>query len=174
MFPQLHKAKTIADRLRAAGATHCQLVGGCVRDHLLGKMPKDIDIEVFGLRYDQIADALNHDFRVDVVGQSFGVIKIDNEIDISLPRSESKCGVGHTGFMVTVDPMMTPRDAAARRDFTINSLAMDFDGQIFDFFGGQEDLNRKILRATTAAFQEDPLRVLRGMQFAARFGFQME
>ena len=174
MTSKLDKARAIAQQLRAAGATHCLLVGGYVRDHLLGIESKDLDIEVYGLSYAQIAEALRRHHRVDLVGRSFGVVKVGNEIDISLPRSESKTGVGHTGFAVTVDPKLTPREAAARRDFTINAMAMDFDGKIFDPFGGRVDLGRGLLRATSAAFQEDPLRVLRGMQFAARFGFDMD
>ena len=170
----LGKAKAIADRLFAAGATHCMLVGGFVRDHLMGLDSKDIDIEVYGLGYDQILGALANSHHVGLVGQSFGVVKVDNEIDVSIPRRESKMGVGHRGFDVRSDPTMTPHEAAARRDFTINSMGMTFDGNIFDPYGGQEDLRAGILRATTAAFKEDPLRVLRGMQFAARFGFEMD
>ena len=170
----LSKAKAVADQLFVAGATHCMLVGGFVRDHLLGMESKDIDIEVYGLGYDQILAALAPRHHVDLVGQSFGVVKVDNEIDVSIPRRESKMGVGHKGFDVRSDPTMTPHEAAARRDFTINSMGMTFDGNIFDPYGGQEDLRAGILRATTTAFKEDPLRVLRGMQMAARYGFEMD
>ena len=168
------QAKVVAGRLRAAGASECLLVGGFVRDHLMGIDSKDIDIEVYGLSYEQIIDILKPHCRIDVVGRSFGVVKVDNEIDISLPRRESKIGVGHKGFSVTADSTMTPREAAARRDFTINAIGMTFDGTILDPFGGQRDIKRGVLRATSSAFGEDPLRVLRGMQFAARFGFEME
>jgi len=170
----LSKAKAVADQLLAAGASHCMLVGGYVRDRLAGLDSKDIDIEVYGLGYDEILAALAPGYDVGLVGQSFGVVKVDNEIDVSIPRRESKMGIGHQGFDVRPDPTMTPHEAAARRDFTINSMGMTFDGKIFDPYGGQKDLQAGILRATTAAFQEDPLRVLRGMQFAARFGFDMD
>ena len=172
--PHFALAQSVVDRLRAAGATECLLVGGFVRDHLMGIESKDIDIEVYGLGYDQIVEALNSHDHVDLVGQSFGVVKVNNAIDVSIPRRESKNGVGHKGFSVRPDPNMTPREAAARRDFTINSMGMTFDGRIVDPFNGQQDLEKKTLRATTEAFMEDPLRVLRGMQFVARFGFKMD
>jgi len=170
----LSRAKAIAERLEAAGANHCLIVGGYVRDQLLGLDPPDLDLEVYGLGYDDIVAALTPDFRVNLVGQAFGVINVDNLLDVSIPRRDSKKGPGHRGFSVEPDPEMTPHEAAARRDFTINSLAMDFSGRIIDPFGGQADLQRKILRATSPAFAEDPLRVLRGMQFAARFDLTLE
>jgi len=171
---RLEKAKAIADRLLVAGATDCMMVGGFVRDHLMGVESKDIDIEIYGLGYNQIAKALASDYRVDLVGRSFGVVKVDNEIDISMPRRESKSGVGHKGFSVEPDPTMTPHEAASRRDFTLNSMGMSFDGKIFDPFDGRKDLEKGILRATGPAFKDDPLRVLRGMQFASRFGYEMD
>jgi tRNA nucleotidyltransferase (CCA-adding enzyme) len=171
---QLEKARAIANQLLVAGATDCMLVGGFVRDHLMGVKSKDIDIEVYGLGYDQIVNVLASHYHVDLVGRSFGVVKVDNEIDINLPRRESKCGVGHKGFSVEPDPTMTPYEAASRRDFTLNSMGMSFDGKLFDPFDGRKDLKNGVLRATGPAFRDDPLRVLRGMQFAARFGFEMD
>lgn len=169
-----NKAKRINNLLAKAGA-NCLMVGGCVRDEILGKPVKDIDIEVYGLNYNQIVAILRADrMRCDVVGEAFGVIKVDNEIDVSIPRRENKAGIGHKGFDVIIDPTMTPADAAARRDFTINSMAKTFGGEIVDPFNGREDLKNGILRATSVAFAEDPLRVMRGMQFAARFGFTMD
>jgi tRNA nucleotidyltransferase (CCA-adding enzyme) len=150
------------------------LVGGCVRDWLLGIENKDYDIEVFGLAYDQLAAALGRWGKVDLVGRSFGVAKLTvapgRTYDFSIPRRDSKTAPGHKGFQVSFDATLTPREAAARRDYTINSLMYDpREEQILDFFGGQSDLRAGILRHTSAAFPEDPLRVLRGMQFAARF-----
>ena len=168
------QAKIIAKKLEEAGATRCHLIGGCVRDHILGIDGKDLDIEVYGLNYDQIVTALAADFHVNLVGQSFGVVKIGNELDVSIPRRENKTGVGHKGFDIEVDPHMTVIEAARRRDFTVNSIAMDFEGNFFDPFNGRKDIERMILRACSDAFKEDPLRVLRGMQFAARFGFRMD
>ena len=151
------------------------LVGGCVRDWLLGTTNKDFDIEVFGVSYEQLAEALAPWGRTDLVGRSFGVVKLTTRagstFDFSIPRRDSKVAPGHKGFDVSFDPAITPREAAARRDFTLNALMFDpRRGEVLDFFGGQEDLRNRVLRHTSAAFAEDPLRVLRGMQFAARFG----
>jgi tRNA nucleotidyltransferase (CCA-adding enzyme) len=146
------------------------IVGGFVRDAILGIASKDVDIEVYGLDIDIIRHALeSHGFQVDAVGKAFGVLKIDNEIDVSIPRRENKIGVGHRDFEILPDFNMSVEDAAARRDFTINSMAMRMDGTIIDPFNGQKDIQLPVLRATSAAFQEDALRVLRAMQFAARF-----
>ena len=151
------------------------LVGGCVRDWLLGKPNKDFDIEVFGVSYERLADVLSRWGRTDLVGRSFGVVKLTVEsgetFDFSIPRRDSKVAPGHKGFEITFDPNISPSEAAARRDFTINALMFDpRRGEVLDFFEGQEDLRRRVLRHTSAAFAEDPLRVLRGMQLAARFG----
>src|SRR5436190_5217880 len=150
------------------------LVGGCVRDWLLQVPTKDYDIEVFGLGYQDLAQALEQWGKVDFVGRSFGVVKLTlpsrRVYDFSIPRRDSKTAPGHKGFEVRFDPALTPAEAAARRDYTINSLMFDpRSNQLLDFFGGRNDLETRILRHTSAAFPEDPLRVLRGMQFAARF-----
>jgi len=151
------------------------LVGGCVRDALLGLPQKDFDIEVFGISYEQLANALAQWGKTDLVGKSFGVVKLTAPggavYDFTIPRRDSKVAPGHKGFEITFDPEISPKDAAARRDFTINALMFDpRTNQELDFFNGAADLRNKILRHTTDAFTEDPLRVLRGMQFAARFG----
>lgn len=150
------------------------LVGGCVRDAVLGVAQKDIDVEVFGTTWEALERALAHFGRTHLVGRSFGVMKLrlesGLEVDFSLPRRDSKVGPGHRGFEVTVDPWLSLDEAAARRDFTINSLAWDpRSDAVLDFFGGQADLRSGTLRHTSAAFSDDPLRVLRGMQFAGRF-----
>jgi len=173
-FLQNPKVKRIVQLLLDGGASDCLFVGGCVRDHFLGIATKDIDIEVYGLSYKQILKILKPYFHVGWVGQSFGTVKVDNEIDLSLPRTESKTGTGHTGFDVVSDPFLDPTVALSRRDFTINAIGIRIDGTVIDPFGGLDDLKNGILRAPTEAFCEDPLRVLRGMQFAARFGFDME
>ncbi len=163
----------IAD-LRAAGF-RAIVVGGAVRDALLGIQPKDLDIEVYGISYDSLAAFLSRYGRVDLVGKSFGVVKLSNEIDFSVPRRESKTGAHHRDFQATFDPSITPQEAASRRDFTINAMAYDpLTEEVVDFFGGQEDLKNRVLRATSAAFREDPLRVLRGMQFACRFDMRLD
>ncbi len=168
------KVRRVFELLAEAGATDCLLVGGCVRDFLLGLKSKDVDIEVYGLNYQEILKTLQPHFCVNLVGQSFATFKIGSNIDLSLPRTESKSGRGHKGFSVEADPLLDPRVACSRRDFTINAIGMRLDGSLVDPFDGQEDLRRGILRAPTEAFCEDPLRVLRAMQFAARFGFSLD
>lgn len=150
------------------------LVGGCVRDWLKGQSITDFDIEVFGLEYEALAQVLSRFGRTDLVGRSFGVVKLTTSgkraYDFSIPRRDSKTSPGHKGFHVTFDRTLSPKDAAARRDFTINAMMFDpRTNQLLDFFGGESDLRQGILRHTSDAFPEDPLRVLRGMQFAARF-----
>ena len=162
--------------LRAAGGQP-RLVGGCVRDWLLGLEPKDFDVEVYRLDFETMGRVLAPLGPTDLVGRSFGVLKIRLEgldYDFSLPRRESKTGAGHRGFAVAPDPALTEAEAAARRDFTLNAIAYDpFENRILDFHGGVEDLKNKILRHTGPAFVEDPLRVLRGFQLAARFEFTL-
>ena len=171
--PPLHAA---LDALRKAGGRP-RLVGGCVRDWLLGLEPKDFDLEVYGLGFEAMGRALAPFGPTDLVGQSFGVLKVrleGAEYDFSLPRRESKTGAGHRGFAVAPDPTLTEAEAAARRDFTINALAYDpFEDRLLDFHHGAEDLKNKMLRHTGPAFAEDPLRVLRGFQLAARFELKM-
>src|SRR5438552_1098042 len=150
------------------------LVGGCVRDSLLEIPVKDYDLEVFGVSYEQLTRALSRWGKTDSVGRSFGVVKLStrlgNSFDFTIPRRDSKVAPGHKGFEVTFDPSITPRQAATRRDFTINALMYDpRSREVLDFFGGREDLKNRVLRHTSEAFGEDPLRVLRGMQFASRF-----
>lgn len=150
------------------------LVGGCVRDWLLGLPGKDFDIEVFGVDYEALVAGLARWGNPDLVGRSFGVVKLAGAngatYDFTLPRRDSKVAPGHKGFAVSLAPAITPPAAAARRDFTINALMYDpRRGEVLDFFGGVADLRQRVLRHTSAAFSEDPLRVLRGMQLAGRF-----
>lgn len=164
--------KTITNRIAHFGGK-AFIVGGSVRDSVLGLNPKDIDVEVFGMGKGTLKGILAEFGKVDCVGQSFGVIKLttqDNDFDFSLPRRESKQGQGHKGFIVECDSSLTPREAAARRDFTFNALMQNIEtGQVLDFFGGIQDLTNGVIRATSEHFKDDPLRVLRGFQFAARF-----
>lgn len=152
-----------------------RLVGGGVRDWLLGIEPKDFDVEVAAVDFDRLHHALQQFGATDVVGRSFGVIKVRSaasgrEYDFSLPRRESKTGAGHRGFKVAADPQLTDAEAAARRDFTLNAIALDpFTGELVDPHHGRRDLQDRILRHTSTAFVEDPLRVLRAFQLAARF-----
>jgi tRNA nucleotidyltransferase (CCA-adding enzyme) len=164
--------------LDAAGL-RAVIVGGAVRDALLGLEPKDFDVEVYGTAYDRLAGLLAAYGRVDLVGKAFGVVKLYRssfgEVDFSVPRRESKIGRHHRDFHTAFDATITPRQAASRRDFTINAIAYDpVRDEILDFFGGIEDLKNRVLRATSEAFREDPLRVLRGMQFACRFDLTVD
>ncbi len=150
-------------------------VGGCVRDSLLGKTPKDIDIEIYGLSAEKIEAILKRRFRIEVVGKSFGVWILKGcDIDVSMPRRERKSGEGHKAFEIEGDPNLSFADACARRDFTINAIMRDIlTGEIVDPYGGRDDLEKKILRHTSDRFSEDSLRVLRAMQFSARFDFDV-
>jgi tRNA nucleotidyltransferase (CCA-adding enzyme) len=169
------KVLEIAQTVREAGG-RALLVGGCVRDELMGKQPKDWDLEVYGIEPSQVRQLLDQFGSVNVVGEAFTVYKLDAHLDVSLPRRERKTGRGHRGFFIEGDPGMTIRDAAARRDFTINAILKDpLSGEIIDPFQGREDLQKKIIRAVaTDTFGEDSLRVLRAAQFAARFEFGIE
>lgn len=154
------------------------LVGGSVRDHFLGLPAKDLDVEVYCLDMDAVEKALTDVGQVHAVGRSFGVLKVnvqhegaEETIDVALPRRESKSAPGHKGFVTTSDPFMSFMEASSRRDFTLNAMGIDLlDGNILDPHGGRDDLAQGILRHTSPAFDEDPLRVLRGCQMAARFG----
>lgn len=148
------------------------VVGGAVRDMLLGSPSKDIDIEVFGVAPQRLVEILGAEFPLDLVGESFGVLKLKGlDIDVSIPRSESKTGSGHKAFEIRSNPLLSVREAAERRDFTINAIYFDpLAGGFEDPFGGRADLEGKVLRHVSPKFSEDPLRVLRGMQFIARFG----
>jgi tRNA nucleotidyltransferase (CCA-adding enzyme) len=183
--------------VRDAGG-QAMLVGGTVRDRLLGIEPKDYDVEVYGLEPDRVRDVLERIGRVNTVGEHFAVYKLvfyrpaqssnDDfnlaeaavqerfEIDVSLPRRESKSGRGHRGFVIEGDPSMTFADAARRRDFTINAILYDpLTDKTVDPYGGTEDLKNRLLRAVAAdTFVEDSLRVLRAVQLAARFEMTLE
>lgn len=150
------------------------IVGGAVRDYLCGDSPKDYDVEVYGVELDVLHSLLEFYGNVNAVGVSFGILNLrcdDGEsYDFSLPRRENRIGVKHTDFTVKPDPTMSVRDAASRRDFTINSMAYDIICcELIDNFGGRDALLERELIPTSDAFSEDALRVLRGMQFAARF-----
>jgi tRNA nucleotidyltransferase (CCA-adding enzyme) len=166
----------LLDALRAAGGRPF-LVGGAVRDALLGRPLKDFDVEVFGLAPETLARTLASLGRVDAVGQAFTVLKVsglrgvDGAVDVSVPRRDSKVGPGHRGIAVQGDPHMAVEEAARRRDFTLNALLFDpRSGELLDPHGGRRDLDARVLRAVDAlTFVEDPLRALRAVQFAARF-----
>ena len=172
--------RDIAERVRDAGGK-ALVVGGWVRDRLLGQPSKDVDIEVFGLDPSVLKKLLRRMGRVSTVGESFTVYKLwidgqEGDIDVSIPRRESKTGRGHRGFTVEGDPSMPVEEAARRRDFTVNAILYDpLDESYVDPYDGREDLDGRILRAVDPeTFVEDSLRVLRGAQFAARFGLSID
>ena len=157
-------------------------VGGRVRDEIIGKKSKDLDILITGVPLDRLEHILINYGKVKEVGKSFGIIKFipfgqKEEIDIAIPRTEKKKenGSGYKGFDIKSDHTLPVETDLQRRDFTINSIAQDSKGNVIDPFNGREDLKNKIIRATSEqAFGDDPVRMLRAVQFAARFGFKIE
>lgn len=167
----LTATRDLATLVRDAGG-RALMVGGSVRDLVLGGIAvKDIDIEVFGLAPDALKKLLAPKYPFEACGVSFGVLKIKGfDIDVALPRRESKTGEGHRAFEIASDPSLSVYEASLRRDFTVNALYADpLTGEIEDPHGGLLDLEKRILRHVSPKFKEDPLRVLRGMQFVARF-----
>lgn len=167
-------ATAIAESVRAAGG-RALVVGGWVRDRLLGLDSKDVDLEVYGVPATDLRALLTRFGAVQTVGESFTVYKVGG-IDVALPRRESKSGRGHRGFEVQGDPAMSIEEAARRRDFTVNAIAWDpLTGEYLDPHGGRDDLGRRVLRAVDRqTFGDDSLRVLRAVQFAARFEFEVD
>jgi tRNA nucleotidyltransferase (CCA-adding enzyme) len=152
------------------------LVGGCVRDELMGVAPKDWDLEIYGIEPRKLREILSGFGKVDAVGEAFTVYKIGQDLDVALPRRERKISRGHKGFVVEGDPNMSFAEAARRRDFTINAILQDaLTGEIIDVYGGREDIEKRLIRhVSSETFAEDSLRVLRGAQFAARFAFDID
>jgi tRNA nucleotidyltransferase (CCA-adding enzyme) len=178
-------AKPIIELCRVVKETggRALLVGGWVRDFARSVESVDYDIEVYGVEAASLRSLLDKQGKVNAVGEAFTVYKVRLRegrksfvADVSLPRRESKTGRGHRGFVVEGDPQMTFAEAARRRDFTINSMMYDpLLDEYIDVYGGREDLERKIIRVVDpATFVEDSLRVLRAMQFAARFEFTID
>ena len=160
----------VANAVARAGG-RAVLVGGFVRDRLLGVDSKDYDVEVYGLAPEALAEVLARFGEIIEVGRAFGVLRVKGiDADFSLPRRDSKRGRGHRGFDVAFDPQLDFAEASRRRDLTINSIGFDpLGGEILDPHGGRADLERRVLRATDPVhFPEDPLRGLRTAQFAAR------
>ena len=170
----LELAKSIAARVREKGGA-AYLAGGAVRDTLLGREIKDVDIEVYRMPSDQLRKLLGEFGPINEVGKAFSVFRIGNTIDVSLPRRERKAGFGHKGFEVTGDPFLPFNEACRRRDFTINAMLQDLlTGEVIDPFGGRMDLRSGVIRAVDPeTFVEDSLRVYRAAAFAARLGFEI-
>ena len=156
----------IAGDIREAGG-RAFLVGGWVRDALLGKPCRDYDVEVYDMAQDALVPILSKYGRTNLVGKAFGVIHLAMKglsLDFSFPRTESKVGYGHRGFVVHTDEKLSFKEAALRRDFTINAMGMELpDLTLCDPYGGIDDLKAHILRHVGPAFAEDSLRILRGV-----------
>jgi tRNA nucleotidyltransferase (CCA-adding enzyme) len=169
------KILRLARAVREAGG-RALMVGGCVRDRLMGRGAKDWDVEVYGVEPERLRELLDRMGRVNIVGEAFTVYKLGRDLDVSIPRRERKTGRGHRAFYIEGDPTMSVEEAARRRDFTVNAILEDpLDGHLLDPFGGRADIEAKLLRAVSPeTFVEDSLRVLRAAQFAARFQFDVE
>lgn len=167
-------ALAIAHRVRDAGG-RALIVGGWVRDELMGRACKDLDVEVYGVPADRLKPLLGTFGTVNTVGESFTVYKV-GDVDVALPRRESRTGRGHRGFEVVGDPDLPFEEAARRRDFTINAIGWDpLTREYIDPFNGRDDIRARRLRAVDVrTFAEDSLRVLRAVQFAARFEFEVD
>ena len=168
-------ARMIAEKVALEGG-RAFYVGGIVRDHILGLDNKDVDIEIHGIEPEKLTEILESFGEVTKTGLSFGVFGLKKyEIDIAMPRKEKAVGRGHRDFEIDVDPFIGYEKAAIRRDFTMNAMMEDvLTGEILDFFGGREDMKNHLIRhVNDVTYQEDPLRVLRAAQFAARFQFEI-
>ena len=162
--------KLIANKIRLEGGK-LYLVGGAVRDFLLGKTTHDEDYCVTGISYEKFQEIFP---EAHIRGKSFAVFDIDGK-EFALARTETKIGTGHKEFEIKADAKISIEEDLARRDITINSIAKDvLTGEIIDPFNGQKDLKNKIIKATTNHFKEDPLRVYRVARFAAQLGFEVE
>jgi tRNA nucleotidyltransferase (CCA-adding enzyme) len=173
------KVIEISEAIKKTGGRSL-LVGGSVRDPFFGKISKDFDLEVYGLEAQKLEKVVKQFGKVSDVGKAFGILKISFgggiDIDISLPRTDSKIGEGHRGFEIKTIPNMNIEDAAKRRDFTINSMAADpLTGELYDPFNGLKDIKKRCLKITDSErFCDDSLRVMRALQFVGRFGLEID
>jgi tRNA nucleotidyltransferase (CCA-adding enzyme) len=152
------------------------LVGGCVRDMIMRKPPKDFDLEVYKVEPTRLREILERFGNVNTVGEAFTVYKLGRDLDVSIPRRERKSGRGHRGFAIEGEPGMSIVEASRRRDFTINAILKDpLTDEIIDPFDGRKDIEDRVLRAVASdTFVEDSLRVLRAAQFASRLDFTVD
>ncbi|MCR5028685.1 MAG: CCA tRNA nucleotidyltransferase [Fibrobacter sp.] len=166
----------IAEGIRDVGGK-CYLVGGFVRDAMLERSSRDFDVEVYDIDQETLLGVLKKFGRPNLVGKAFGVVHLVThglELDFSFPRTESKIGEGHRGFLVETHLHLTFKEAARRRDFTVNAMGLSLpDLELSDPYNGKGDLEKKILRHVSSAFAEDSLRILRGVQFASRFALSL-
>ena len=179
MFVYPNKLNIIFDKLKKNNIKPI-IVGGFVRDYFLKRSSKDIDIELYNAdSFEQIEKILKEFGNTNIIGKSFGVIKLsidDLDLDFSLPRLDNKVSSGHTGFEVQTFKDLDFKTASKRRDFTINAIGYDiYDKKFLDYHNGIEDItNKKLKYIDKNSFQEDPLRILRAVQFCTRFEFKMD
>jgi tRNA nucleotidyltransferase (CCA-adding enzyme) len=169
------KILAIARAVKDAGG-RAFLVGGCVRDVLMGNPIKDWDVEVYQLQPERLREVLETFGTVNAVGEAFTVYKLGQDLDVSIPRRERKSGRGHKAFVIEGEPDLSIEEATRRRDFTVNAILEDpLTSEFVDPFNGQEDIKNRVLRAVSKdTFAEDSLRVLRAAQFASRFNFTID
>ena len=169
------KVLALARAVRDAGG-RALLVGGCVRDSLMGNEVKDWDLEVYKIAPEHLREILDLFGNVNAVGEAFTVYKLGHDFDVSIPRRERKSGRGHRSFVIEGEPSMSVEEATRRRDFTVNAILRDpLTDEILDPYNGRRDIEGRVLRAVAVeTFGEDSLRVLRAAQFASRFGFDIE
>ncbi|MEO8574417.1 MAG: HDIG domain-containing metalloprotein [Pyrinomonadaceae bacterium] len=184
MKDEVSRVRTLAETVAKLGG-RAMLVGGCVRDELMGFQPRDWDVEVYGIEAERLKSILEQftaglgadgvTVPLNAVGEAFTVYKIGSGLDVSIPRRDRKTGRGHKGFVVEGDPGMSFEEACSRRDFTINAILKDpLTGEINDPFDGRADIEKRVLRhVSSERFAEDSLRVLRAAQFAARLEFDI-
>jgi len=175
-MPELPEKVVALSRAIHESGGRALLVGGCVRDDLMGAQPKDWDLEVYQLDAARLRAVLDQFGPVNIVGEAFTVYKLGHDLDVSIPRRERKAGRGHKAFVIEGDPGMDVLEATKRRDFTINAILQDpLTGELIDPFHGQRDIDRRVVRAVSSeTFAEDSLRVLRAAQFASRFQFEID
>jgi tRNA nucleotidyltransferase (CCA-adding enzyme) len=174
------KAAREAVRVLTADGMRPMVAGGAVRDGVLGKVPKDIDIEVYGGDRERLVRSLRRLGPVDEVGRAFGVFKVavpgeDEPLDVSLPRRDSKTGDGHKGIAVQVDADLTPAEAAQRRDLTFNAMTWDPELRVVvDYYDGRADLAAGRIRHVHESFSDDPLRALRAARFSSAYAGRLD
>lgn len=184
-----HPVEELAKRIATWGGVPV-LVGGSVRDWVmngsvgspLNAASADYDVECFGITLPRLKECLHDNgYLYDEVGEQFSVLKVNvfgwgcPLVDISIPRYETSTGDGHKAFQVMINPELTFKEAARRRDFTMNSLGFEIlSGELLDPYDGERDIKDRVIRPVSEAFSEDPLRPLRLARFATRFNFAVD
>lgn len=173
---EIQLVKKVAEDVKEYGG-RVFYVGGYVRDKLLNKANKDIDVEVYGVPIEDLKRILSKYGQIKGVGATFGVLMVKGyDVDFTLPRTENKVGIKHTDYEITIDETLSIEEATKRRDFTINSILQDvLTLEYIDIYNGKADLKKGIIRyVNSETFKEDELRIFRACQFASRFNFSID